>query len=157
MPKRKWCPSWADMSSNCASCHTNTTYIIRDHHCYWQITTINYGNISFWFYLFSWVILFHIASPNVSQPCPQGLLNFLPIFTSCSHAGQKAGTTNFGTRGSLARKNCQAGNLLVCYGTQAVFLLTYRSYIGKLYVYWIETCVKTVENLTIYTCSDACM
>ena len=115
------------------------TYIIRDHHCYWQITTNNYGNVLKFLILFilSSYFISHCKSKCFPTSLP-GFVEFPPtlIFTSCSHAGQKAGTTySFGTRGSLARKNCQGELARLLRDTKPYFYwrIDY-TYIGKLYV-----------------------
>jgi hypothetical protein len=96
----------------CQQSYTNTNwYIIRDHHrhhCYCDCDDkLRECKILILFLLSSYFIS-HSKSKCFPTSLP-GFVEFPPtlIFTSCSHAGQKAGTTNFGTRGSLARKNCQ--------------------------------------------------
>ena len=99
----------ADMASNCASSHTDTKYIIRDHHCYCDYDDKLRECKFLILFLLSSYFISHSKSKCFPTSLP-GLVEFPPtlIFTSCSHAGQKAGTTySFGTRGSLARKNCQ--------------------------------------------------
>jgi hypothetical protein len=91
----------ADMASNCASSHTDTKYIIRDHHCYCDYDDKLRECKFFILFLLSSYFISHSKSKCFPTSLP-GLVEFPPtlIFTSCSHAGQKASMTSFETRGS---------------------------------------------------------